>query len=255
MKLDKITHDDIDGMNRDELAALTKRLLDSRNSQKQHIAEQKKRETRDHDIRIRLMPMVATLVEALADRAGLLHVPEIQKVIQSVGDQTYIQWGDNVPASIELPMDMDPADNPKGGDAEMVLNSPIHDYVTTIMDPFFMMDIPTKHHKTLVDFVEQVETLLQTAITEGFKARGITRPEPITPGTITDIFDVEMALCDMLTDADFGMNLLRTDLRASMYRGFIRNVAALTRPVRDMADQERAAHVADHPKDPDEIPF
>lgn len=255
MKLDNITHADINGMDRDELAALTKRLLDSRNSQKQHIAEQKKRETRDHNIRIRLMPMVATLVEALADRAGLLHVPEIQKVIQSVGDQTYIQWGDNVPVSIELPMDMESTDNPKGGDAEMVLNAPIHDYVTTIMDPFFMMDIPTKHHDTLVGFVQQVETLLQNAITEGFKARGVTRPEPIAPGTITDICDVEMALCDMLTDADFGMKLLRTDLRASMYRGFIRNVAALTRPVRDMADKERDAHIGNKPKDTGETLF
>lgn len=255
MKLDKITHADIETLGRDELAALTKRLLDSRNSQKEHIAEQKKREERDHDIRIRLMPMVATLIETLADRANLLHVPEIQKVIKSVGDQTYIMWGEDVPFSIELPSEMEPVDNPKGGDAEMVLNAPINDFITTIMDPFFMMELPETHQKVIGDFVEQIEDLLQSAITEGFKARDVIRPEPITPGNIKDVQDVEHALCDMLTDMDFGTQLLRTDLRAAMYRGFVNGVASVTRPVRDMADVERTIEAANNPKPKDGIPF
>lgn len=242
-KASKATRENIQDLDRDELLALCGSLIDSRNSTKQ-VSEILKR---DEQLRGTMMPAAATMMDVLAERAGLGHRPEVRSMIEALGNGTYIQWAkeEDFSSPQHLPADAENIDDPRSGDAEMILGAKLHDALVSLTDPCSQVNMPKHIQAALHELATTVDSRLNAAIEEGFKDVPGAQFTPVSldgdqaPDEISSFCEVQHEIHDMLTDLDFGMMLLRTDLRAGMYRNIIRRLSLLGRAINDAVKKER----------------
>jgi hypothetical protein len=217
---------DLDTLNEDQLRQLASNLIRSRQDRdrakeekEKFIADQVKKQRKILSV---MMPQIATLIEALADRAGLGDDPSVRRTVEMIGDQTYTQWSGPVEDLPTLSLDAEPAGNPRAGDAEMVLSSKIDQHIQTLNSALDFGDINGHIAKAVRGLIDGIDAHMEEAIANGFKAHGVDwKPVPM-PTTRKDI-DVNPAslhelLSDLAKNVDFGTQILRLDLRSAMYR-------------------------------------
>ena len=107
---------DLEMLCEDELRKLAANLIRSRQDRKS--AEQKKQEflaaqvEKQGKINRIMMPQIATLLEALAERAGLSNQPSVQAAIKAVGEQAHTQWSGDVEDLPDLAIDPEMTEDP-----------------------------------------------------------------------------------------------------------------------------------------------
>jgi hypothetical protein len=217
---------DLEMLNEDDLRILAANLIRSREDAKaaakgkQDFAnEQVKKQGKINAI---MMPQIAAMMEALADRAGLSKDPSVCKAIKLIGDQTYTQWSGPVEDLPELTIDAEPAVDPRAGDAEMVLSSKIDEHVQVLKSAVDYGHIKGDLADAVCGLINGIDDHMETAIAEGFKALGADW-KPVPQVQSRDDIDVSHAtlhdlLSELSMDIDFGAQVLRRDLRAGMYR-------------------------------------
>lgn len=242
VKAKTVTVEQLETLDADELRALCKGFIQQRDD---HHKVAKVFEV-DCQNRAHLMPAAATMMEALADRCDLRTHPSVVKMVKSLGDGTYPQWS-TVATDLEaLPLDAESKPVRWPGDAEMVLNSPIHESVQILGDTVVYATTPEHIRDPLFKLIADIEQQLQHAISTGFVERGHKalppKPTPFNeepPAQISTFEEVHHALGDMLQDIDFSMSFLRTDLRAAFYRSIIRRLERLFRSLELVVTNER----------------
>lgn len=212
-----------------------------------------------------MMPQMATLIEALAERAGLTHVPEIRESIRIVGDATYPHWAkDSYKFELpKMPASLEAQPNPMPGEAEMVLTARINNAIADL-DHVALCSIKEPYSSLVSELIAAVEEGFKPAlatISAQRRAEG-AEANPVTSDTAEDaapagdpievIRDAAYGLMDALGDASFGMSILRTDLRAAMYRSLITRIAEQTRKIDAALQQLPQRASEDHPE---AIPF
>lgn len=245
MKASAATRENIQDLDRDALLHLCGALIDSRNAT-QGIKKQLRKE--DH-LRGTMMPAAATMMEALAERAGLQGRPEVRSMIEALGNSTYLQWSEEYVEHEALPVDAEGAINPHAGDAEMALGAKVHEAITDLSGLTLSTNIPAPARKHIKTLIRAIEGGLEAAIKDGFKsvpgaswtASAETRPGDVVQ--IGSVEDIQHEIDEILCDLDMGMTFLRADLRAGMYRSIIRRLHILSSALRDQAQKDRGARL------------
>ena len=245
MKAAKATRENIRDLDRDQLLELCGSLIDSRNSLKGIWDTLEK----DKILRHTILPKAALMMTDLAEKAGLSHLPEVTGMVEALGQGIHIQWAEFDGEPDPLPQDPENRPDPLSGDAEMVLGAKLHDLLVELTDNVNRVRMPEHVENALMELATTVDERLAAAISDGFK--GIDGTPCVTLShmpsdvvQISSIGEVREKLREMSTELEFGMIMLRLDLRGAMYRDILRRIDHLCHSLEDAATEEYRKYAA-----------
>ena len=239
---------DLDMLCEDELRKLAANLIRSRQDRK--TAEQEKQEfiaaqvQKQGKINRIMMPQIATLLETLAERAGLSNQPSVQAAIKAVGEQSHTQWSGDVEDLPDLTIDPEVTADPRAGDAEMVLSAKIDESLQVLQSALHFGELEGHIATAIRNLIDGIDAHMEEAIANGFKAhdidwKPIPRPKSMDEVEVSD-HALSNLLYDLGTDIDFGTHFLRLDLRAGMYRNLTEGLILAGRIAHELHAQKMA---------------
>ena len=248
---------DLDTLNEEQLRKLCAKLIRSRQdtikakkNKQSHIEEQVKKQARINEV---MMPQVALMMEAIADRAGLGEDPCVRRTIQIIGDQTYTQWSGPVEDLPKLSLDAEPSTG-TGADAEMVLSAKIDAHIQTLSDALHFGTLDAPIADAVCGLIDGIDAHMSHAIAKGFKDIDIAW-KPSVRHTDREAIETSPAalhelLSDMAMNIDFGTRFLRLDLRAGMYRHMVEDIFSDPAGGLALPDTPRSKRRSQWPKNP-----
>jgi hypothetical protein len=217
---------DLDTLGEEDLRKLAANLIRSRQDRKtaeqekqEFLAAQVKKQGKIHSI---MMPQIATLLETLAERAGLSDQPSVRSAIDAVGEQAYTQWSGDVENLPDLVIDPEVSADPSAGNAEMVLCAKIDESIQVLQSALDFGKIDGHIARAVRSLIDGIDEHMTQAIANGFKELG-SEWKPIAHDKGRDDLEISLQelstlLSDLSMNVDFGTQVLRLDLRAGMYR-------------------------------------
>lgn len=231
IKAKTVTVDQLEGLDAETLRTLCASFIQQRDTHK----SMKAAFDRDERQRATMMPMAGAMMETLAERAGLAHNPQVRKMIEALGNGTYLYWGDETIDLEPLPADAEARPDPHSGDAEMAIGARLHDALTELNEVSTRMQMASHIQDALKELSVTVDRKLNDAIVTGFTDRGAPAPallaefvEPDQVAPIVSLVDAANHITDILIELDMGMTMLRSDLRAAMYRSLLRRLSMVS---------------------------
>lgn len=221
----KRKHIDIDTASRDELIAYIKRIEARSEQMKANYKASNKYAGRINEAICRLATEGSLAFQAMAEKAGVRGHPSVTRAVKLFDSLVGLQWGlDEVP-KIEWPedWDFDGKDEQWAGDADMHLNSPIAELIEMFQHTRF--NVSPEAGAAIRKAIDRAEKAMREHI-DGIKANHGFRTKTVS--LANPPHGVGWALLDLAQDMAFANEMLRRDLRASVYRRVCSDLYALS---------------------------
>lgn len=207
-------------------AAYIKRLEDANAALRKHNKDVADYADRVREATYTLAVDGSLAFQAMAEKAEVRGHPSVTKMVEYFDQFAGLQWGRDSVEKVEFPEDWDfDKSDEWSGDADMQLNAELTPLIEATRDVAQWGDVKDGMRKHLRGCILKAENALRSQV-DGVKANHGFRPHVMTIKQAPD--HIGWALLDLAQDMNFANEMLRRDLRASVYRRVCGELYALS---------------------------